>query len=162
MEKSHLRCTLRSGWARFGQQKAAISGKGNWMYRGFDKMFSKFAVYRRKYFSKDTFLDYLYTIFNLSGILISVFKKPRLKIVKRKWLESRSFRDWTISFKGMWSLSLNGRCSCGPGGSNRLFSHMHINLSVCSILFFRLSVYQRHSLHIEQLKSSSKWSCFRN
>ena len=38
-------------------------------------MFSKFTVYRRKYFSEGTFLDDLYTIFNLSGILINVFKK---------------------------------------------------------------------------------------
>ena len=51
--------------------------------RGFDKMFSKFTVYRTKYFSEGTFLDDLYTIFNLSGILINVFKK-QLKIVERK------------------------------------------------------------------------------
>lgn len=76
MEKSHLRYTLRSGWARFGQTKSwdFRERKLN-VQRGFDKMFSKFTVYRRKYFSEDTFLDDLYTIFNLSGILINVFKK---------------------------------------------------------------------------------------
>lgn len=65
------------------RQKAWISGQETECTRGFDKMFSKFTVYRRKYFSEGTFLDDLYTIFNLSGILINVFKK-QLKIVERK------------------------------------------------------------------------------
>lgn len=56
-------------------RKLGFQGKETACTKGFDKMFSKFTVYRRKYFSEDTFLDDLYIIFNLSGILINVFKK---------------------------------------------------------------------------------------